>query len=141
MKTLIVEDDATNRQMLVEFLSQYGPVHEAANGFAALDLFTEAHNQGSPFNLVCLDIMMPDLDGQKTLKEIREIETDRDIASAEIVKVIMLTGLIDKENITTAFIDGGCHAYLTKPVTTKEIISQLEELELIEPQAKTSNGP
>ncbi len=136
MKTLIVEDDATNRQLLVEFLSQYGPVHEAANGFAALDLFTEAHNQGEPFNLICLDIMMPDLDGQETLKEIREIETDHEINSQDIVKVIMLTGLIDTENITTAFVDGGCHAYLTKPVSTKEIINQLVELELISEDKK-----
>ena len=131
MKTLIVEDDNTNRELLVDFLSQYGPVHEAANGFAALDLFTEAHNQGDPFQLICLDIMMPDLDGQETLKEIREIETDRDIASTDIVKVIMLTGMIDTKNITTAFVDGGCHAYLTKPVSTTEIINQLVELNLI----------
>ncbi len=131
MKTLIVEDDATNRQLLVEFLSQYGSIHEAANGFAALDLFTEAHNQGEPFNLICLDIMMPDLDGQETLKEIREIETDREINSQDIVKVIMMTGLIDKDNITSAFVDGGCHAYLTKPVSFKEITTQLLELELI----------
>lgn len=132
MKTLIVEDDATNRELLVEFLSQFGPVHEAANGFAALDLFQEAHNQGEPFQLVCLDIMMPDLDGQETLKEIREIETDRELDSSDIVKVIMLTGLVDSKNITTAFIDGGCHAYLTKPVSGQELTEQLVELGLIE---------
>lgn len=132
MKTLIVEDDNMNRELLVEFFSEYGTVQSAANGFTALDLFQDAHMQGAPFDLICMDIMMPDLDGQETLKEIRELETDKGLESKDIVKVIMMTGLTDRENVTTAYVDGGCHGYLTKPVATKDIVALLARLGLVE---------
>lgn len=132
MKTLIVEDDTLNRELLVEFFSEYGTVQAAGNGFAALDLFQDAHLQNVPFDLVCMDIMMPDLDGQAALKEIRELETDKGLDSKDIVKVIMMTGLTDRENVTNAYVEGGCHGYLTKPVATKDIITLLTQLNLLD---------
>ena len=132
MKTLIVEDDAMNRELLVEFFSEYGQVKSAGNGFSALDLFQDASLQGKPFDLICMDIMMPDLDGQQALKEIRELETDKGLESKDIVKVIMMTGLDDRENVTNAYVEGGCHGYLTKPVATKDIVALLAQLGLVE---------
>ncbi|MDA3971756.1 MAG: response regulator [Desulfobulbaceae bacterium] len=132
MKTLIVEDDNMNRELLVEFFSEYGTVQSAENGFKALDLFQDAHLQDAPFDLICMDIMMPDLDGQEALKEIRELETDKGLDSKDIVKVLMMTGLTDRENVTTAYVDGGCHGYLTKPVATKDIVALLARLGLVE---------
>jgi two-component system chemotaxis response regulator CheY len=132
MKTLIVEDDDVNREFLVDFFSEFGSVESAGNGFAALDLFQDASMRDEPFDLVCMDIMMPDLDGQEALKEIRELETDKGLDSKDIVKVIMMTGLDDRENVTNAYVDGGCHGYLTKPVSTKDIIALLKQLGLIE---------
>ncbi len=131
MKTLIVEDDELNRELLVELFSEYGPVESAGNGFSALDLFQDASNMGQPFDLICMDIMMPDLDGQQALREIRELETDRGLASEDIVKVVMMTGLDDRENVTNAYVEGGCHGYLTKPVAIKDIIAMLVHLGLI----------
>ncbi len=132
MKTLIVEDDNMNRELLVEFFSEYGTVQSADNGFKALDLFQDAHLQDAPFDLICMDIMMPDLDGQEALKEIRELETDKGLDSKDVVKVLMMTGLTDRENVTTAYVDGGCHGYLTKPVATKDIVALLARLGLVE---------
>lgn len=132
MKTLIVEDDDMNRELLVEFFAEYGTVESAGNGFAALDLFQDASLQEKPFDLVCMDIMMPDLDGQQALKEMRELETDKGLDSKDIVKVIMMTGLDDRENVTNAYVEGGCHGYLTKPVSTKDIIALLDQLGLVE---------
>ncbi len=132
MKTLIVEDDAMNRELLVEFFSEYGQVESAGNGFSALDLFQDASLQEKPFDLICMDIMMPDLDGQAALKEIRELETDKGLDSKDIVKVIMMTGLDDRENVTNAYVEGGCHGYLTKPIATKDIVALLAQLGLVE---------
>lgn len=131
MKTLIVEDDDMNRELLVEFFAEYGAVRSAGNGFAALDLFQDASMQDDPFDLICMDIMMPDLNGQEALKEIRELETDKGLKSKDIVKVIMMTGLDDRENVTNAYVEGGCHGYLTKPVATKDIVALLGQLGLI----------
>ena len=134
MKTLIVEDDDLNREFLVDFFSEFGQVESAGNGFSALDLFQDASIQDKPFDLICMDIMMPDLDGQQALKEIRELETDKGLDSKDIVKVIMMTGLDDRENVTNAYVEGGCHGYLTKPVATKDIIALLKQLGLLEEQ-------
>ena len=114
------------------FFSEYGTVQSAGNGFSALDLFQDASIQEAPFDLVCMDIMMPDLDGQQALKEIRELETDQGLDSKDIVKVIMMTGLDDRENVTNAYVEGGCHGYLTKPIATKDIIALLDKLGLVE---------
>ncbi len=140
MKTLIVEDDDVNRELLVEFFSEYGSVQSAGNGFSALDLFQDASMQEVPFDLVCMDIMMPDLDGQQALKEIRELETDKGLESKDIVKVIMMTGLDDRDSVTNAYVDGGCHGYLTKPVATKDIIAMLNQLGLIEESDKDQDA-
>ena len=131
MKTLIVEDENLNRDQLVEIFAEFGPSQGVGNGFAALDAFVDAHKDENPFDLICLDIMMPDLDGQATLKEIREIETDRQVDPDKMVKVMMVTGLSDKKNIEEAFMKGSCQAYLTKPFTTQELKEQLREIKLL----------
>lgn len=61
MKTLIVEDDFTSRLFLQEVLKEFGEIHLAVNGQEGLTAFQEALNQGKPYNLICLDIMMPEM--------------------------------------------------------------------------------
>ena len=65
MKALVVEDDFTSRLIMQEMLLGYGSVHIAVNGREALDAFMVAFEKGAPYDLICLDIMMPELDGAR----------------------------------------------------------------------------
>ncbi|NCC53452.1 MAG: response regulator, partial [Spartobacteria bacterium] len=71
MKTLIVDDDFTNRILLQAIMEEYGVAHIAVNGREAVDAVCMAMDDGVPYDLVCLDIMMPEMDGQEALKAIR----------------------------------------------------------------------
>ncbi len=130
MKTLIVDDDATSRDMLTQILKPFGPVDVAPDGVAALDAVHTAHDADDPYHLICLDIMMPVLDGQHTLREIRNLEKNRGIQDRDGCRVIMTTSLDDKRNILDAF-NSRCEAYLIKPIQHSALFRQLMNLELI----------
>jgi two-component system, chemotaxis family, chemotaxis protein CheY len=115
MKILIAEDDFTSRVVLQRMLRPYGQCHIADDGKKALEAFRTALQQGSPFNLICLDYLMPEMDGQEVLKEIRSAEKALGISIADKVKIIVITGLMDEDN-ALASLHELCDAYLDKPV-------------------------
>jgi two-component system chemotaxis response regulator CheY len=78
MRFLVVEDDFTSRKLLQRILSPYGEVDVAVNGQEAVDAFETALRDAKPYDLVCMDIMMPEMDGQEALKRIRQIERLRE---------------------------------------------------------------
>ena len=131
MKILIAEDEFVSRAKLQKILNAYGQCYTVVNGHEALESFRMALEDKEPFDLVCLDIMMPELDGQKVLQEIRRMEESRDIGGHDHVKVIMITALSDAKNVMTAFMRGQCEAYLHKPVNREKLVRQLERLGLI----------
>lgn len=128
MKTLIVEDDFLARALLSTLLSEYGPCHLVVDGEEAVSAIGKANDKGEPYDLVCLDIMMPVMDGQEALEKIRSIEKERGISPG--CNIFMVTALDDEENKKKAE-SSGCQAYLTKPLNKKLIVQKLEELNLI----------
>ena len=74
MRTLIVEDDFTSRLLMQAILAPCGECHIAVNGREAIQAFRLARAQGRPYDLVCLDIMMPEMDGHAVLKVLRAAE-------------------------------------------------------------------
>jgi len=130
MKTLIVEDDFTSRLLLQELLKSYGPVHIAVNGNEALGAVRNALEANQPYDLICLDIMMPEMDGQEALREIRSLEEVRGIFSSEGSKIMMTTVMADLKNVSTAYMNL-CDAYLTKPIRKSVLNQELRTLKLI----------
>jgi two-component system chemotaxis response regulator CheY len=130
MKTLIVEDDFTCRLLLQGFLSGFGECHVAVNGNEAVVAFKLAMSRGSPYDLICMDIMMPDMDGNEALKVVRALESERGILSSRGVKIIMTTSLSDTRQVVGAF-RSLCDAYLVKPVDTAELLRHLRSLGLV----------
>ncbi len=131
MRSLIVEDNLINQKLLSKLLKALGEVDIAENGRLGAEAFQKAHSQGTPYDLVCLDIMMPEMDGQQTLQEMRKIEDTYGIEGLDRVKVVMTTAVDSRVSIMDAF-RSGCEAYLVKPVTKQKLYEQLEKLELIE---------
>lgn len=131
MKTLIVEDDFLARSLLSTLLSEFGPCHVAVNGREALEALERGFDENEPYDLVCLDIMMPVMDGQEALIQLRHIEEQRGIRGLDMTKVIMITAIDDSKNIMKAFRQGQCEAYLTKPLDRNKLISHIRELGLI----------
>ncbi len=130
MRTLVVEDDFTSRLFLQRFLAQYGESHVAVNGLEAVEAFKASIEQGCPYDLICMDIMMPEMDGQAALASIRALEEAARTPWQDHVKVIMTTAVDDIKVVMTAF-HGLCDVYLTKPIDTSELRERLRILHLV----------
>ena len=130
MKTLIVEDDYISRQLQEQYLNQYGPCHTAENGIDALDAIKEGLEWDQPYDLICMDIMMPELDGQNALREIRAFEESKGISSTRGVKVIMTTALNEIASVKEAYLSL-CDGYLVKPIRKERLFEEIRKLQLI----------
>ena len=131
MKILIAEDDFASRKFMLRFLSQYGECDVTVDGMEAVDAFTMALDADEGYDLVCLDIMMPELDGYQALKQIREYEKEKGISEDDGAKIIMTTALNEGRNVTKAF-ELGCVAYAGKPIDHDKFENVLRKLNLIE---------
>ncbi len=126
----LAEDDVGTRTVLIELLSTYGHIDTVVNGSEAVCLFGARLERNQPHALVFLDIMMPDMDGRKALKEIRALEAERGIQGHNAAKIVMLTSLKDKDNVFGSFREH-CDAYIVKPVDQEKVRSNLVNLGLI----------
>jgi len=130
MKYLIVEDDFAARRLLQRYLSGYGDCDIAVDGHEAVEAFGQALDENEPYDLICLDIMMPAMDGREALQVIRRIEHEHGIHGLDGVKVIMTTALGDSKNVIGSFREG-CEAYIVKPIKKDKLLEEMEKLGLI----------
>lgn len=130
MKILLAEDDYVTRKAMDSFLSKYGECDVTVDGMEAVDAFLLALEEGEPYDLVCLDIMMPVMDGYQALMGIRNLEKEREIPADKAAKVIMTTALNDEKNVKMAF-ELGCTIYSGKPIDQARFEQALKKLGLI----------
>lgn len=127
MRSLIVDDDAMGRLMLASFLEEFGPCDQAENGQEALELIDAAATAEYPYNLICLDIVMPIMDGTATLHGIRE----RDKQQGKRTKVFMISACSSPQDIEDAFFEGDCDDYVVKPFQREAVTQMLQRHKLI----------
>lgn len=130
MRALIVEDDRTSRMLLEALLKGHGEVHTAVNGEEGVQAVEAALLARGPFELVCLDIMMPEMDGQEALRKIRALEAKHMIPTARAARIVMTTALADPKNVMEAFREQ-CDGYLVKPIDKAKLLELLAKLKLI----------
>jgi two-component system, chemotaxis family, chemotaxis protein CheY len=130
MRCLIVEDDFGSRRLLQAMLREYGASDVVVDGQEAIDAFRLAWEENNPYDLVFLDIMMPNVDGQEALRRIRATESEIGIRDRDRAKVVMTTALGDPENVVQAFYEGGADGYVVKPIKRETLVSELEKLGL-----------
>ena len=112
LKILIVEDDFMVRQILRDILEPYGVVDIAVNGEEAVQAFRVAWRQNHPYDLICMDIMMPVMDGIALA-----LSVARDHPG---LAILLMTGFADQRE--RAFgLDSLVSDVVSKPFTLAEI--------------------
>lgn len=128
MRILIIDDDPVSLAKLSVLLKKYGECDTAFSGTEAIEKFKKAHEDYLPYNLISLDINMPDMTGQEVLEHIHRWELDNKINEiGERAKIIMVTAMHDMENLVTSF-KKGCDGYLTKPFDTGKLRETLSKI-------------
>jgi len=131
LRFLLAEDDFACRLLLQTFLSRYGECHIAVNGKEAVAAFRILMDQEQPYDMICMDIMMPEMDGREAVRRIRAIEEDHGTRSTSGVKIIMTTTVEDVKEVILCFQEL-CDAYLMKPIDLAELVGQMKRYELIQ---------
>jgi two-component system chemotaxis response regulator CheY len=131
LRVLLVEDDFAGRLVLQKFLSRYGECHIAVNGREAVEAFQAALEQGRGYHLVCMDIMMPEMDGREAVGRLRALEEARGILSTSGAKIVMTTAVDEVKSVSRCFMEL-CDAYLMKPIDLSKLLALMKEYRLVE---------
>ena len=124
IKILLVEDELTSRMVLNSFLQPIGEVDVVVNGNEALTAFEKAIENNQHYELIFLDIMLPELDGIETLEKIRQLETRYEVREDAKAKVIMTSANTDKDVILKSA-RAGCTSYLIKPIDQARLYNEI----------------
>ena len=124
MKILVVDDDVVIRKKLGAIMESFGQCKTVESGKAAIEAFSKAWDQWAPFDLITLDISMPDMDGTIVLYSIRDMEREKKVREDKKAKIFMVTGSSDKDTVVTS-IQAGCDDYITKPFKKDLILEKI----------------
>jgi len=126
MKILIAEDDFVSRKIINTILAPLGEVDIAANGNEAFTAVRMAIEANEPYDLICLDIMMPEVDGIMALKKIRQSEAQKGLNPEKRSKIIMITALSDKSHVMAAA-QANCDGFLVKPIEKDRLFDEIRK--------------
>ena len=120
-RILMVEDNDVNRVLLAEMLEKCGQkIATAQDGNEAISMVIDSTLRGKPFDLVLMDVQMPDCDGYAATRAIREEGID-----ANTLPIIALTANAYPEDVAAAR-EAGMQAHLAKPIGFADLIRTLQ---------------
>lgn len=125
MKSLVVDDELVSRKKMQKIMSILGECEMAETGSEAIMTFKMAWEFGLPFDIITLDIDMPDMSGIEVLEKVREIERENNVARENQVKVLMVTSHTEEENVVGS-IKAGCNNYIVKPFDKDKVFRKIE---------------
>jgi two-component system, chemotaxis family, chemotaxis protein CheY len=125
LRILLAEDDADSRALLQTFLCNYGECDVAVNGREAVESFRNALEHGDRYDMICMDILMPEMDGREAVRQIRAFEEKNGIRSTAGTKIVMTTAVDDVNEMIRCFHEL-CDSYLTKPVDPAKLLAQMQ---------------
>jgi two-component system, chemotaxis family, chemotaxis protein CheY len=131
VKILIADDDFEARQLIHSILSAYGSCDIVINGIEALKALELAWEEREPYNLICLDILMPEMDGLEVIKEIRRFEEKSKNNGSLAIKIVVISVIGDILSIKLS-LKNQCEAILPKPIEELKLIETLKNLQLNE---------
>jgi two-component system, chemotaxis family, chemotaxis protein CheY len=130
MKCLIIDDDEFNRDYVKTLLGDTAECDEACNGREAVTKFASGMESDNPYDLVILDIMMPDISGHETARSMRAIEKEQGVEVGKRVNIVMLTALNSPQDAMESFCSAQSAAYLVKPVSKEKMSGVISKLGL-----------
>lgn len=130
LRVLLVDDEFTCRLLLQTFLSRYGECHAAVNGSEAVEAFRLALDHGRGYDLICMDILMPKMDGREAVSQIRALERAQGIPPSLGTKIFMTTIVAEVRQVIQSC-EELCDAYLMKPIDLGQLLNRMKFYELI----------
>lgn len=127
---LLAEDDFTSRLLLQNFLSRYGECHVAVNGREAVDAVRAALDGGREYDLICMDIQMPEMTGREAVRQARKFEEEKGIPSSKGAKIVMTTSVREMREVFRCFEDL-CDSYLLKPIDLGQLLGLMKTFQLV----------
>jgi two-component system, chemotaxis family, chemotaxis protein CheY len=133
MKILMADDNVISRLVLQKLLAEYGEVHTAESGAQAAEMFLEAAKAGAHYGLLCVDYMLPGLNGLEVLAAARKAEEEFPPKNPEHrFRTVFVTAVSDWESRREFREKAG---YVAKPVTAEKLREELAKLGLARPAA------
>jgi len=124
VKILIADDVEMNRMLLETMLSDLGRVDLFENGALAVQAVEESLKGNTPYDLICLDVAMPVMDGLEALHTIRAVEARH---GAQRSTIFMVTASSDPEHMLQALENEGCDDFVVKPVMRKTLLALVQK--------------
>ncbi len=124
-KVLVVDDEYLNQKLIRAILKDKYECDTVSNAREAIERYRDRLTLCAPYDLVLLDIAMPDRDGVETLRDIRALEEKRGVMMGDGVPVIMITAY---REYTMPCFTSGCDDYLLKPLNPKDLIDRMEKI-------------
>ena len=122
MRILAIDDEFAALSLLVAIFSEYGACDAATNGHQALDMYHQAFLSETPYDLIVVDIQMPEVDGLEVLKKIVHSEK---YSGAKPAKKIVISADSSPHNVCMAG-KFKCEAFLVKPVRRDALMAKLD---------------
>lgn len=129
MKSLVVDDDGVSLNKMQKIIGEFGDCVLAETGKDAIEEFNHALDLKQPFELIALDISMPDMSGIDVLIAIRNIEKENGISKDRQCKVMMVTATADQQ-VVIGSVKAGCNTYIVKPFDRGRVVEKLKSLGL-----------
>ncbi len=125
MKILIADDEVLHQKIIKAILDDYGDCDIVTNGKEAVNYFVAARYKQEPYDLVCLDIHMPEMEGLEALQKIKETEQVAGVKPEDQVKVLMATSSDSTHDLFDAFKYLKSSEYLLKPIREEQLVPLL----------------
>ena len=128
-RILIVDDDEINRMMLSNCLEKFAPCDVCGNGQEGLELFEKSCQSRWPYDLVCIDLVMPVMNGHMLLRKIREMEAEYGVVAR--VKIFIISASSSPWDMADTVLDNIADDYIVKPFSNAKLKGMLEKYSLI----------
>ncbi|NVM20388.1 MAG: response regulator [Desulfobacterales bacterium] len=127
MRILVVDDELVSRKKMKKIMDGFGECEAVESGRKAITAFKNAWENWRPFDLMTLDIIMPEMDGTKVLAEIRKMEEEKKIPRHKQIRILMVTSDADPDTIVSCA-RAGCNDYVVKPFSPYILADKLKKL-------------
>ena len=111
-------------ELLCAVLAPFCDVRIESDGLAGLAAFRGALLLGRPYELVCLDLHMPGMDGRRALRAMRRLEATHAHEPRHRTRIVMMTAESDRESVVNA-LAAGVDSYIVKPFLPTELLARL----------------